>query len=131
MTLPRKVVFVVEDDPGIRRLLRVYLQRMSLEVEEAATGRAALSLLERHEPSLVCLDLILPELSGYEICEKIRASPRLREVPVLVVSARATAPERAFAEEVGASAFLPKPVRWNAFKTMVSTLLKGGGSDQN
>jgi len=121
----RKIVFVIDDDPEIRKLLRKYLERLSLEVVEAATGKAALSLLDDGvHPCLVCLDLILPEFSGYVICEKIRASSRLAEVPVLVVSARAMPADRALAEELGANAYLVKPIRWSSFCTTVEDLLK-------
>lgn len=123
MSPQRQLALVVEDDPAVRRLLRGYLERLSLQVEEAATGRAALSLLQQHSPALVCLDLMLPECSGYEICERIRAMPRLRDVPVLVVSGRAMPSDRAMAEEAGATAYLIKPVRWKTFSATVSDLL--------
>jgi CheY-like chemotaxis protein len=124
LNAPRKLAFVVEDDPESRRILRKYLEHLSFDVVEAATGKSALSLLEqRIRPALVCLDLILPELSGYEICEKIRASPRLATVPVLVVSARSMPPDRALAEELGANAYLVKPIRWKTFSQAVAELL--------
>ncbi len=124
MAAPRKVAFVIEDDPEIRTILRKYLQKMSFDVVEAGTGKAALALLDAPElPALVCLDLILPEFSGYDICEKIRASPRLGSVPVLVVSARSAPPDRALAEELGANAYLVKPIRWKTFSATVSYLV--------
>jgi DNA-binding response OmpR family regulator len=117
---------VVEDDPDIRKLIRRYLEKLDLDVDEAATGKAALSHLQRHKPALVCLDLMLPESSGYEICEQIRAAPSLAGVPVLVISARAMPPDRALAEEVGADAYLVKPIRASSFFTTVASLLERG-----
>ena len=117
---------VVEDDPEIRKLLRKYLDKMGFEVDEAATGKAALATLDASAPfSLVCLDLMLPESSGYTICERIRATPRLRDTPVLVISARSMPPDRAAAEEVGANAYLIKPIRWNSFQATVQELVPG------
>jgi two-component system chemotaxis response regulator CheY len=115
---------IVEDDPDIRKLLRKYLERLSLQVQEAGTGKAALSVLQEQTPALVCLDLMLPESSGYDICEAIRRSPRLKDVPVLVVSARSMPPDRALAEEVGATAYLIKPIRWASFSATVRRLLE-------
>jgi CheY-like chemotaxis protein len=120
-----KLVLLVEDDPEIRKFLRRCLEKLDLRVKEAATGRAALALLKEEKPALVCLDLMLPEFSGYEICEKIRASPDLHDVPVLIVSARAMPPDRAMAEEVGATAYLIKPIHWKTFSTTVAGLLDG------
>lgn len=116
-------MLVVEDDPEIRKLLRKYLEKLSLEVLEAGTAKAALAVLQMHTPALVCLDLMLPESSGYDVCEKIRSSPLLKDVPVLVVSARSMPPDRALAEEVGATAYLMKPIRWSSFSETVLGLL--------
>src|SRR5438445_7786199 len=105
-------VLVVEDDPQIRKLLRKYLEKLELAVVEAATGRSALAILGEQKPVLVCLDLMLPESSGYDICEFIRGNARLRDVPVLVISARSMPKDRVVAEEVGANEYLIKPIRW-------------------
>lgn len=111
---------VVEDDPEIRKLLRKYLEKLGFAVEEAASGKSALALLETVAvPAIVCLDLMLPDSSGYVICERIRALPRLAEVPVLIISARSMPPDRAAAEEVGATAYLIKPIRWASFSEVV------------
>ena len=125
MPFPRRRVLVVEDDPAIRKLIRKYLEKLDLDVDvdEAATGKAALDLLRRNRHSLVCLDLMLPESSGYQICEHIRATPHLAETRVLVISARSMPPDRALAEEAGADAYLMKPIRWQSFSSVVSSLL--------
>lgn len=123
MPFPRRRVLVVEDDPDIRKLIRKYLEKLDLDVDEAATGKAALDLLRRNRHSLVCLDLMLPESSGYQICEHIRATPHLAATRVLVISARSMPPDRALAEEAGADAYLMKPIRWASFSSVVSSLL--------
>jgi CheY-like chemotaxis protein len=123
MAYPSSQVLVVEDEPDTRKLLRKYLEKLGLDVLEAASGRAALALLELHLPALVCLDLMLPEISGYDVCERIRATPRLKGMPVLVISARAQPPDRALAEELGATAYLIKPIRWATFSETVLALV--------
>ncbi len=114
---------VVEDDPEIRKLLRKYLEKLGFEVVEAGTGKAAMAALEQWRPTLLCLDLMLPESSGYQICETIRATAHLADLPVLVVSARSMPPDRALAEEVGATAYLMKPIRWKTFSETVLSLV--------
>lgn len=128
MTEPRSLVLVVEDEPETRKLLRKYLEKLGLDVLETASGKAALAVLETQLPALVCLDLMLPEISGYDVCERIRATPRLQGMPVLVVSARSQPPDRALAEELGATAYLIKPIRWNTFSETVLRLLGKGST---
>ena len=120
-----RTALVVEDDPEIRKLIRKYLEKMGLEVREASTGKAAFVALSNTVPQLVCLDLMLPETSGYDICNHIRKTPALEGVRVLVISARSMPPDRARAEEVGADAYLIKPIRWKSFSETVLDLLEG------
>jgi two-component system chemotaxis response regulator CheY len=96
---------------------------MGLRVD-VAEGRSAIRVLQASRPDLVCLDLMLPELSGFEVCEFMRASPELRDVPILVMSAR---PSRwtALAEEVGATAYLVKPFKRRDFSRAVTVCLGG------
>src|SRR5690349_2071782 len=101
---------IVEDSPMFRRMLSDMLQPLGFaRVLEAPSGRAAMELLAEQRPDLVCLDLTLPDISGYEVCEHIRATPALQDVPVLMISARTQTMDRAQAEEAGASGYLIKP----------------------
>jgi DNA-binding response OmpR family regulator len=114
---------VVEDHPDARALVRTYLLAMGMEVVDVAEGRSAIRLLESSPPDLVCLDLMLPELSGYEVCEFMRAHPRLKNVPILIMSARAKPMDRAFAEDVGATAYLIKPFKRSEFSRAVTACM--------
>ena len=114
---------VVEDHPDARALVRTYLLAMGGEVVDVAEGRAAIRALEKSRPDLVCLDLMLPELTGFDVCEYMRGRPDLKDVPILVMSARAKPMDRAFAEEVGATAYLVKPFKRSDFHRAVSTCI--------
>ena len=124
-TMPR--VLVVDDDPPVRKLARACLEAMGLGVEEAACGKTALAKLAAAAPALVCLELALPELSGYDVCEFIRRSPSLRDVPVLMMSDHSYPEDRAYALEAGAAAFLAKPFTPKTFAESVRRLLQGVG----
>lgn len=122
MGAPRTAL-VVEDHPDARALVRTYLLSMGLQVVDVAEGRSAIRALQASRPDLVCLDLMLPELSGFEVCEFMRSRPELRDVPILVMSARAKPMDRAFAEEVGATAYLVKPFKRSDFSRAVNVCI--------
>ena len=121
---------VVEDHPDARAVVRTYLLSMGVEVVDVAEGRSAIRQLELSPPDLVCLDLMLPELSGFEVCEFMRAHPALREVPILIMSARAKPMDRAFAEEVGATAYLVKPFKKIDFSRAVTACMNRVESEE-
>jgi CheY-like chemotaxis protein len=114
---------IVEDAPSIRKLMRVYLEQLGCEVDEAADGQEAIKRVAAVPPALVCLDLMLPRFSGYQVCQFIRAQPALKELPILVVSARILPLDRAHAEEAGASAYLTKPFTRAHFAEQVRALV--------
>jgi CheY-like chemotaxis protein len=127
MAQPQRTALVVEDSPLFRKMLGDMLQELGFtRVTEAASGNAAKELLAEVRPDLVCLDLTLPDISGYDVCEHIRASPALRDVPVLMISARTQAMDRAQAEEVGASGYLIKPFTHEELRHQVERVLATG-----
>ena len=120
----KRSALVVEDDPDVRGLVGRMLRASGLDVAEVAEGRSAILHLAVHQPpDLVCLDLMLPELSGYDVCEYMRGDARLQGVPILIMSARALPQDRAYAEQVGASSYLVKPFKQKAFQAAVDALL--------
>jgi CheY-like chemotaxis protein len=120
-------VLVVEDSPMFRRMLGDMLQELGFSrVLEAFSGRAAIEQLSEGRPDLVCLDLTLPDISGFEVCEHIRASPTHKDVPVLMISARTLSLDRAQAEEAGASGYLIKPFTPEEFRQQVERVMATG-----
>lgn len=107
MTLPAaRPILVVDDDAKIVGLVRMYLEREGFEVIEARDGRAALAAVARHDPLLVILDLMLPEIDGLSV---LRAVRRQTEVPVVILSARGTVQDRIEGLASGADDYVPKP----------------------
>jgi two-component system chemotaxis response regulator CheY len=120
-----KLILLVISEPPVQQQVQRLLKRMPYEVVLLTDAEAAIRSLESRKPHLVCIDLRLPRDSGYEVCEFIRRTPRLRDVPVLVISEQTSAADRAYAEEAGADGFLPKPFSDNQFKQQVRGLLSG------
>ena len=107
--LPDRPILVVDDDAKIVRLVRTYLEREGYSVVTAADGPAALAAIEEHEPALVVLDLMLPELDGRAVIRAVRRDEEAGATPILVLSARGTTIDRIAGLEDGADDYLPKP----------------------
>ncbi|HQJ75775.1 MAG TPA: response regulator [Bacteroidota bacterium] len=88
-TQPKKIkILVVDDDPQIRRLIKVTLQsKFNFEILEAENGLAALQKIEIEKPFLVMLDIMMPELNGIELIEKLKANEETKDVPIIICSA--------------------------------------------
>ncbi len=125
MTIDKRSVLVVDDDPEIRKLLVTALDRMGFSVSQAADGKTAMKRLDEERPSLLCIDLMLPESSGYDVCEHVARTPTLNGLPILMVSARIMPEDRAQAEELGVRVYLSKPFTQTEFKTAVAQALEG------
>ena len=123
MRTPSYTALVIEDYRSERLLVKRQLHRLSFHVLEAPDGRTAMRRLSEARLDLVCLDLMLPDVGGLQICEFIRSSPDHRDVPILVLSARDLPEDRAQAEQAGASGYMVKPFDWSDFNAEVRRLL--------
>ena len=85
----RKNILVVEDEKDIIEVLRYYLEKDNYRVHVAQDGFTALELASKIIPNLILLDLMLPKLDGVEVCRRLKADERLREIPVIMVTAKA------------------------------------------
>ncbi len=102
-------VLAVDDEPDLLELVRVGLSQAGYVVETARNGTEALAALRRAPPDLVVLDVMLPDLSGTELCARIRADQRLASVPVIMLTAKSEEIDRVVGLEVGADDYVTKP----------------------
>jgi len=107
--VPTAPILVVDDDAKIVRLVRTYLERDGFTVVTASDGPGALDAIERHQPALVVLDLMLPELDGRAVIRAVRRDEEVGRTPILVLSARTSTIDRIAGLEDGADDYLPKP----------------------
>lgn len=120
-----KLVLSVVADPAVKQLVEKQLKAQAFDVVLVSDAESAMRTLETRKPHLVCIDVRLPRDSGYEVCEFIRRTPKLRDVPILVMSEHASVADRAHAEEAGADGFLPKPFSLKQFNEQVRALMAG------
>jgi pilus assembly protein CpaE len=104
-------VLVVDDDIDTLNLIGLTLKRYGFEVAKALSGQEALDLLNHDMPDLMILDVMMPQMDGYEVCRLIRADPRLARLPVVMLTARSQMESQVEAFRAGADDYITKPVR--------------------
>ncbi|MCG6890217.1 MAG: response regulator [Gammaproteobacteria bacterium] len=104
-----KTVLLAEDEPNIVESLKFLLVRAGFEISVASDGRQALDMALEQQPTVLVLDLMLPELDGYEVLRRLRADPKGAKLPVLMLTAKGQRIDRETALECGADLFMTKP----------------------
>jgi two-component system alkaline phosphatase synthesis response regulator PhoP len=105
----KKLILLIEDEPDIVRLLTHYLEKDGFAVEAASTGPQGLAAIRRRKPAAVLLDLMLPDLDGYEICKRVRSDPATAQVPIIMLTAKGDETARVVGLELGADDYVTKP----------------------
>jgi DNA-binding response OmpR family regulator len=118
---------VVEDEDNIAIALDYLMSREGYEHERIANGADALERIRSLHPDLVLLDVMLPEVSGYEICQNVRMDPALAGVKILMMTARGSSIERRKGIALGADGFISKPFELKELREEVKRLLGAGG----
>ncbi|MBN1615127.1 MAG: EAL domain-containing protein [Deltaproteobacteria bacterium] len=106
------LILVVDDDPAIRVLARVALEKEGLAVEEAESGEGALSLLASLKPDLILLDVMMPGMDGFSVCEKVRQIPGGDRLPICMMTGLEDTESIHRAYQAGATDFITKPINW-------------------
>lgn len=117
-------VLVVEDDPAIQLMLRYNLEKRGYEVTAVSDGETALQALEQARPDAAVLDWMLPGLSGLELCRRIRATPRLRDLPVIMLTARSDEQDSIRGLDGGADDYIVKPCSVETLDARLRALLR-------
>ena len=107
-TLSTNPILIVEDDQKTAALVAVYLEREGFQTIRAADGQQALDFAEKHAPMFVVLDLMLPKVDGWEICQRIRDHS---DVPILILTAREEEMDRVHGLSIGADDYVVKTVQ--------------------
>jgi len=102
-------ILVVDDEPNNLRLLQQVLKKQ-YQLVFANNGQKALDIAKEHKPDLILLDIMMPEMSGYEVCEKLKLNPETVNIPVIFVTAMSEIDDEAHGFDVGAVDYIPKPI---------------------
>ena len=128
----RPKILLVDDEPSLVKIVSRRLEAEGFEVCVAMDGEEALRQVVAESPRVIILDVMLPKLTGYEVCKKLKADPKYRRIPVVLFTAKVQARDEAVGFEAGADAYVRKPFRAPELIEKIATLLRsnaevGGG----
>lgn len=126
MSSSTKTVLVVDDDKDVVEVVSARLRTVGFRVETALDGTGALAAIERGRPSVMVIDIVLPDLNGFQVCRAVREKWSAEDLPIVIQSGKSEAADRYWAEQVGANAFLPKPCDLRELITTIESLLDIG-----
>jgi DNA-binding response OmpR family regulator len=114
-------ILIVDDEPNIIRLIQMYLEREGYGTLSARTGGEALEIMSRQNPALVILDIMLPDVDGWEVCREIR---RTSDVPIIMLTAREADEDKIVGLEIGADDYVTKPFVTRELMARVKAILR-------
>ena len=123
-------VLVIDDSPTIVRVVQLVLTKAGFTVEAAADGEAGLAAARAHRPDLILLDFVMPKMNGYQVCRELAADAGLRDVPVVLMSAKGDQVGERFVKVMGIVDYITKPFSPEAITAVVQhTVAKYQGAD--
>ncbi len=123
-------VLVVEDDPEINQLVGAYVEIAGYRYSPALDGQAALQQARRDPPALVVLDIMLPDVDGFEVCRRLRADPSTAKVPIIMLTALDREEHHQKGQTCGAAAYLTKPFDPDRLLKTIKQAAEGDGHVQ-
>jgi phosphate regulon transcriptional regulator PhoB len=117
-------ILVIDDEKDIVELIAFNLQKEGFVVARAYDGKAALRLIKTQKPDLVILDLMLPEISGLDVCKAIRANPETAGLPIIMLTAKADETDKIIGLEIGADDYITKPFSVKELVARVRAILR-------
>ncbi len=102
-------VLIVEDEPDMQRAIKLRLESIGFKVETASDGLEGLQKIKKLEPDLVLLDIMLPKMDGFKVCNMIKFDKKYKNIPIIILSAKSAQKDFYTAKNVGADAYLTKP----------------------
>jgi len=122
--LPQSTVLIVDDNPQNVELLQAFLESLPVKLVTAGDGVEALKMVAEYSPDLILLDIMMPRMSGFQVCRRVKSDPKTRDIQVLMVTALNELGDIEQATECGTDDFVSKPVNKFELLTRVKSLLR-------
>ena len=122
--LPQSTILIVDDNPQNVELLQAFLESLPVKILTAVDGVDALEKVEQHNPDLILLDIMMPKMSGFQVCRRLKNDSKTRDIQILMVTALNELGDIEQASECGTDDFVSKPVNKFELLTRVKSLLR-------
>lgn len=129
--MPSQNILIVDDENISRQLLQAILLNIGYNVEAASSGHEALNILEKSIPDLVFLDIMMPEMDGFETIEAIKNQPKFASIPIVFVTALDDKDTKVKGKKLGATDFITKPYNKNQISSKLNEIFQSDVQDQN
>ena len=116
-------ILVIDDETDTIEFIRIMFSMRGHEVVGALQGEEGLRLARELQPAVILLDVMMPEMNGFEVCRRLRADPVMARIPIVILSARASPIDQAEGVAVGADQYVVKPINVKALAGLVETLI--------
>ncbi|MEK8018477.1 MAG: response regulator, partial [Candidatus Parabeggiatoa sp.] len=117
-------ILIVDDNPQIRKMLQRHLKKKGYETFEAENGKMGLVEVEKAKPDLILLDVMMPEMNGFEVCQRLKQDAALKDIPVIFMTAKTETDDVIAGLELGAVDYVAKPFNHKELMTRVNTHLE-------
>jgi len=125
----KEKILIVEDEKNISKLIRYNLEKAEYDCTTARTGEDAVSILEKNIFDIIILDIMLPGIDGFDVCRKVKQDPRLKNIPIIMLTAKGEAVDRIVGLELGADDYMVKPFSPRELILRIKAILKRGKAE--
>jgi len=118
-----KKILIADDRPEVVELVRVTLEGEDYQIIDASDGKEALDKIRGEKPDLVLLDVMMPEMDGFEVLSKLKKDPEAKEIPIIMLTAKGQGVDKEKGRQVGASGYITKPFSPSALLNKIEEIL--------
>ncbi len=117
-------ILIIDDEPDIVKVLKIRLQKQGYDVSTAGTGQAGVQTAGIKNPDLILLDLMLPDMDGFDVCKKIRQDKNTQHIPIIMLTARSSNMDQVVGLELGADDYVTKPFDFTVLHSRIKNLFR-------
>jgi len=129
--MPKEQIIIIEDDKHISKLVKYNLEKAGYDCTVADEGEEALDVLAKERPDLIILDIMLPKMDGFEVCRAIKQNTKLKNIPIIMLTAKGEEVDRIVGLELGADDYVVKPFSPRELILRIKAILKRGKSEES
>ena len=122
--MDKKRILIVDDEKDFTDTLSMRLEALGFDIIKAYTGKEGIEKAHAERPDLIILDIMMPEMNGYDVCRKLKIDDKYKSIPIIILTAKFQPNDVEFGKEMGADAYLTKPLELGALLHKVNAILR-------